>query len=98
MECFENTCFSKYSLDRLVMYAKRRFIEGIQTVDLLKTANSELEKEEIMLIALLDVEDKEIHELVLECTEDDSRHVLNCRDILKSLIKNKLEQPLPDNH
>jgi hypothetical protein len=95
MKCSEDTCFSKYSLDRLVRYAKKRFIEGIQTVDLLKTANSEIEKEEIMLIAFLDVEDKEIHDLLLGCTEDDSRLLLNCREILKSLIENELQQPAP---
>jgi len=40
----------------LVYYAHKKFYEGIPTIELLKQASTEQEREEISLVALLEVE------------------------------------------
>jgi len=44
-------------IDHLLYMAHKRFVEGIQTVELLQQAVSEKDKEEIALVALLEVDD-----------------------------------------
>jgi len=42
--------------EHLAYYAHKHYIEGVQTMELMEKANSEREKEEIALVALLDVQ------------------------------------------
>ena len=67
MTCHNPVCLGNYDFDRIAFFARKRFIEGCNTVTLLEQAVSEREKEEIALVCLLDVEDDKIQELYLSC-------------------------------
>jgi len=79
-----------YDFEHIAFYARKRFVEGIETVALLMQANSEREKEEIALVCLLDVEDEKILDIQLSCRYADQCHVLDCRDRLRKMIQEEL--------
>ena len=73
-----------------VQRTRKRFVEGCDTITLLKQAASEREKEEIALVAMLDIEDDIIQELELCC-----RHAKNCKvSICREKLKNMIEEDL----
>ena len=90
MACQNPGCMGNYNFDNIVFYAKKRFIEGWKTIDLLKAAKSECEKEEIALVSLLDIEDNEIQDLQLSCKLSKSCKTIDCRAKLKKMIKAEL--------
>lgn len=81
-----------YDFDQIAYFAKKRFIEGFNTITLLEQAKSEREKEEIALVCLLDVEDDEIRDLQLSCKHSRVCEVIDCRDRLKRMIEEELVQ------
>jgi len=85
-------CLGNYDFDLIAYFAKKRFVEGFNTVALLEQAGSEREKEEIALVCLLDVEDNKIRDLQLCCTHSHACKVIDCRDRLKEIIEGELEQ------
>lgn len=90
MTCHNPGCMGNYDFDRISFYARKRFIEGCDTVSLMQQAGSDREKEEIALVCLLSVEDKVINELELSCVHAGTCMVTNCRALLKSLIETEL--------
>jgi hypothetical protein len=72
------------------MFAKRRFIEGCDTVALMKQAKSRQEREEIALVCLLDVDDQKIRDLELCCQHAGRCAVFDCREKLKKMIETEL--------
>ena len=85
-------CRGNYDFDQIADFAKKRFVEGINTVALLERAGSKREKEEIALVCLLDVEDDKILDLQLCCTHSHICKVMDCRDRLKKIIERELQQ------
>ena len=57
MACSTPGCLGNYDFDHIAYYARKRFVEGYDTVTLLEQARTEQEKEEIALVAMLDIED-----------------------------------------
>ena len=47
----------EFNLNNLINYAYKRYIENIQTIELMQQATTHKQKEEIALVALLDVKD-----------------------------------------
>jgi len=90
MVCRNPKCLGNYDFDNIAAYARKRFIEGWDTVSLLEQAETETEKEEIALVCLLDVEDDRIWDLQLCCRHADECRVLDCRDRLKRMIEDEL--------
>lgn len=45
------------NISHLIHYAHKRYIENVQTIELMQQASTDQQKEEIALIALLDVKD-----------------------------------------
>lgn len=90
MSCHNPRCMGKYDFDKIAFFAKKRFVEGYNTIELLEAAESEREKEEIALVSLLDVEDDEIQDLQLSCKHAGQCKVIDCRDKLKKLIAKEL--------
>lgn len=86
-------CLGHYDFDRIVLFARKRFVEGCDTVTLLKMAKSDLEKEEIILISLLDIEDDRIKDIQFQCKYATQCEVTNCRAILKKMFEQRV---LPD--
>ena len=92
MTCHNPGCLGDYDFDRISFYARRRFLEGCDTITLVNQASSEREKEEIALVCLLSVEDDVIRDLELNCVHADTCKVTNCRTLLKYLIEAELAQ------
>ncbi len=87
MACYNPGCLGNYDFEQIAFFARKRFIEGYNTVTLLEQAKSEREKEEISLVCLLDVEDDQIRDLQLSCRHAVQCKVMDCRDKLKKMIK-----------
>lgn len=90
MVCRNPGCLGNYDFDHIAFFAKKRFVDGYDTVALLEQARSQREKEEIALVCLLDVEDDQIKDLHLSCRYKDQCEVTTCRDKLKKLIEQEL--------
>jgi len=92
MECKIPGCMGEYDFDHIAEYARKRFIEGYDTVTLMQQASSQLEKEEIALVCLLDVEDDMIKGIKLDCRYDGQCPITNCRNRLRKMIEVELER------
>ena len=79
-----------YDFDRMVHYARKRFVDGCNTVDLMASAKTDREKEEIALVALLNVDDENIHELQLFCKYSEPCKAIDFRDSLRKTIWEEL--------
>jgi len=90
MTCHNPGCLGNYDFDHIAFFARKRFIEGYNTVTLLEHAESECEKEEIALVCLLDVENDKIRDLQLCCRHAGQCKVIDCRDKLKKMIEEEL--------
>ena len=90
MTCQNPGCMGNYNFDHIAYYAKRRFIDGCSTMELMQAAGSEREKEEIALVSLLDVEDDRIRDLQLTCKYTDRCKTIDCRDRLKKMLEEEL--------
>lgn len=88
--CRNPECLGNYDFEQIANFARKRFVEGINTVALLEQAKSRREREEIALVCLLDVEDDMITNLQLNCHYADSCKATDCRDRLKKLIEQDL--------
>jgi len=58
---------------------------------LLEQARSETEREVIALVCMLDIEDKFVIDVKLDCRYADDCKVTNCRDKLRKLIETELK-------
>ena len=90
MVCRNPGCLGNYDFDHIAYFARKRFVEGCNTVSLLEQAKSEQEKEEIALVCLLDVEDDQIQDLKLSCRYNGQCKVTSCRAKLKKMIEEEL--------
>lgn len=84
-------CFGNYDFDRIAEFARKRFVDGCNTIQLLEQAQSETEQEEIILVCMLDVADEFVLDTQLECRYSQDCKVTNCRDKLRKLIETELK-------
>jgi hypothetical protein len=87
---FNPRCLGSYDFEHIAHFARKRFVEGFDTVSLLQQAHSQREKEEIALVCMLDVEDEFVRKLRLSCRHADACEVIDCRDRLKEMIERDL--------
>jgi len=90
MGCQDKSCLGKYDFNHIVSCARKRFVEGYSTIELMDQAETEREKQEIALVSLLDVEEDRIQDLRLSCIYEGECKVIDCRDKLKKMIEEKL--------
>jgi hypothetical protein len=90
MVCRNPGCLGNYDFDHIAYFARKRFVEGCNTVMLLEQAKSEQEKEEIALVCMLDVDDNLIQDLQLSCKYSGHCKVTTCRAKLKKMIEDEL--------
>lgn len=83
-------CLGDYDFEHIVHFAKKRFIEGCDTITLLKAAHTEREKEEIILVSLLDVDEDQILSVETDCPHACDCQVQNCRQQLKRMLQESL--------
>ena len=88
--CSNPQCLGNYDFEQISYFARKRFIEGYETITLLQQAKSQCEREEIALVSLLDVDDKKIRDLQLSCTHAKECAVTNCREKLIKMIEKAL--------
>ncbi len=91
MLCPNPRCMGNYNFDRIAFFAKKRFIEGYNTIELLEAAKSEQEKEEIALVSFLDIENGEFRDLQLCCKYAEQCKAIDCRDRLKKMLEEELK-------
>jgi len=86
MACFNPECIGNSNFERIAFYARRRFVDGIDTITLMTDAVNEREKREVALAALLDLDDESLHRLNLfNCTHAECK-AHDYRQRLKSLL------------
>ena len=90
MVCYNPGCLGNYDFDHIALFARKRFIEGNDTMTLMEQAQTEREKEEIALVCMLDIEDDQIRDLNLICKYSDTCKLTNCREKLRNLISQEL--------
>ncbi len=88
--CINPRCLGNYDFEHIAHYARKRFVEGLDTVALLQQARSQREKEEIALVCMLDVDEGVIRDLQLSCRHADACEATDCRDRLRDLIERDL--------
>ena len=103
MKCYDTECMGNYDFDHIAYYAKRRFIDGCNTiaflVELLAFAKTGREKEEIALVCSLELEGDRIKELQVRCryagqckTDAGQCRTSDCIKKLKKMIVQQLEK------
>ena len=90
MVCRTPGCLGNYDFDNIAFYARKRFIEGHDTITLLQQATSEQEREEIALVAMLDIEDDIVKDIGLSCRYAKECEITICREKLKKMIEESL--------
>lgn len=85
-------CLGNYNFNHIAYFAKKRFIDGYSTMTLLQHAKSELEREEIVLVCMLDIEDDVIINTQLQCKYASRCRISNCRDKIRKLIDIELKK------
>jgi len=80
-------CLGNYDFDNIALYARKRFVEGINTIDLMKKAKSIRERQEITLVSMMDIDESKIDNLQLSCQYAEQCKVTNCRSVIKELIE-----------
>lgn len=84
-------CFGNYDFNHIAKIAKKRYVDGHSTINLLEQAQSDTEREEVALVCMLDIEDKMVLDIQLDCRYAKDCKVTNCREKLRNLIETELK-------
>ena len=88
--CHIPDCMGNYDFEKIVFFAKKRYIEGCNTTELMEAAKTEREKEEIALVSLLHVKNDQIQDLQLTCIHTDTCKVIDCRERLINMLEKEI--------
>ena len=80
-------CYCQIPEDKLKEIARLRFVEGISTEDLMERMETDKEKSYVATVALLDVPVNELPKLVPQGEPMLLKHLLDCRDHVKHVLK-----------
>ena len=83
-------CLGNYNFDNIARYARKRFIEGISTIDLMQRAKSIRDRQEIALVAMMDIDQNTVDNLQLSCQYAEQCKVTSCRKTIKKMIEDGL--------
>ncbi len=78
-------CFCQIPMKELKKWADKRFKDGIPTVELIDHANNDEEREIISIVALLDVDDQTLCEMMGDADLPE-HHIIHCRENVKKRI------------
>jgi len=84
-------CMGHYDFDHIVQFAKMRFIDGHSTINLLMHAKNDIEREEIALVCMLDIDEDIVSNIELNCRYSWECQVKDCRHRLRNLIEARLK-------
>ena len=85
-------CIGNYNFAIVALFARIRFIDGCNTIDLMRNAQTHREKEEIALVVILDLNDKTVTDLKLDCKHAGTCEITTCRNLLIKMINKGLDQ------
>ena len=83
-------CLGNYNFDNIALYARKRFIEGCNSIDLIKKAKSNKERQEILLVEMMDIDESTVDNLQLSCQYTEQCKVTSCRKIIKEIIEKEI--------
>ena len=86
MPCHNPECLRRHRFARIAFYARKHYIEGINTITLLCSAGSEDEKIKIVLASMLDLDDEGFDELLPPCSHRCRCRMLDMRNHLRQMI------------
>ena len=80
-------CYCQIPMKKLIELVKMRFVENIQTEELMKQMKTEKEREYLATVALLDVSDQELMTMIESGGPVQPDHLLACRQRAKNILK-----------
>ena len=84
-----SACFCEIPLKKLIPLVRMRYEEGIETQELMRRIESQRDREYLATIALLDVEEKDVMNLVDAADPSLLQHLLSCRLRAKQILKRR---------
>ena len=78
-------CFCEIPEDELRPWVEKRYRENIPTIKLIHSTRDPHEKEIISIVALLDVDEKTMLELMGN-VEQPEHHIIHCRENVKHML------------
>ena|SRR3990167_7989384 len=82
-----STCFCKIPIKRLIELVKMRFVDCVGTEELMAKMKTEKEREYLATVALLDVKDNELLDMIESDSTVEPQHLLACREQAKKILK-----------
>lgn len=76
-------------IEEIGVWAERRFIDNISTLELLKLAKNDREKEIITVVGMLDVDDKKLNSM-LETAKESDCNIYACRQRLRIWLQKRI--------
>lgn len=84
-------CFCKYDAHELQGIGYKKLVQGVPTVELIKSAKSPREKELISVVSMLDLDSVVADIMIREKMSGESCNVLACRENLRERLFKLLE-------
>jgi hypothetical protein len=85
-------CFCQIPVSELIVWARRKFLDHLSTIQLLAMAGDQREREAVGIVALLDIPDAEVILLLTPLTPTHC-NILACRDRLRDWLQAMLAWP-----
>ena len=80
--------FGEYDIMELLRIVKKKFVNGFSTIELLKEAQNDEEKDKVAIVALLDLDDGTVmHMLSDKKNGNEDFDILSCRNWLKKMLR-----------
>ena len=92
MKYSNSDCMGNFNFDNIAYYARKRFIEGYNTIELMQKTPSHRRRQEIALVAMMDIDDTTVSNLALSCQYKEQCKVTTCREIIKEIIEDNLKK------
>lgn len=79
-------CFCRLPMDQLAKWARRKYLDGRTTMELMAEAANSRERELVTVVALLEVEEHELDRLLHHATGPNCR-LDKCRKLVRDWVK-----------
>lgn len=80
-------CYCEIPLKKLVKIARLRFVDHVGTQELMNQVSSEEDRECVTIVALLDVKENDLIEMLQDEEPSKQRHILSCRERTKAILE-----------
>jgi hypothetical protein len=81
------TCYCKIPIKKLIELVKMRFVDCVGTEELMAKMKTEREREYLATVALLDVKDSDLLEMIEGDSAVEPQHLFACREQAKKILK-----------